>query len=130
MTFTTSVSGGSVRDSPATTLFEPVEVLVLYFLGTASSGRRRNCTPGFVMSVGAILAGPRRRRQTRLTSEFRTLVCPMTGFSALVAIALFVGASVPDAWDWINVSTLAQEIPAGAAVTLPKVANGAWKSGA
>ena len=69
---TSSVSGGCVRDSPMTTLLTPVEGLILHFLEPSRE----------------ILVGPRTRRRTRLTSEFRTLVCPMTGFPALVAIAI------------------------------------------
>ena len=90
-TFSASVSGGSVRDGPATTLVTPaVEGLVLHFLGISSSGRRWNCAPRFVFA-GAILAVPRGGGRSRLTGrigEFRTLVGPMTGFSTLVAIAL------------------------------------------
>ena len=79
-----------MRDSPTTTLLAPVEGFILHFLGIASSGKRWNCAPGF-MFVGAILAVPRRKGRSRLsqrTGEFRTLVSPMTRFSALVTIAL------------------------------------------
>jgi hypothetical protein len=43
--------------------------------------------PGF-MFVGAILMGPGGGGQSGLTIELRTLVCPMTGFSTLVAIVI------------------------------------------
>ena len=89
-TLSTSMSGGSVCNSPAAALLTPVDGLFLYFLGISSSGRRWNCAPRFVF-VGAILAVPRGGGQSRLTGgigEFRTLVGPMTGFSTLVAIAL------------------------------------------
>ena len=76
-----------MRHSPTTTLFAPVEGLILHFLGIASSGKWWNCAPGF-MFVRAILTGPRRGGRSGLTVELRTLVRPMTGFSALVAIAL------------------------------------------
>jgi hypothetical protein len=85
------VSGGDVRDSPATALLTPIEGLVLHFLGISRSGWMWNCAPRFVF-VGVILAVPRRGGQSGLTQrigKFRTLVSPMTRLSTLVTIALF-----------------------------------------
>ena len=87
------VSGGCVRDCPGTTLHKPIEgLVVLYFLGISSSGRRWNCAPRFVF-VGAILAVPRRGGRSglnRRVGKFRTHVsAPMPRLSTVVAITLF-----------------------------------------